>query len=97
MIRPLVGRLVSVGHCHPRAIREHLLQLIRFWVCASGILASNFKGFPANMGLVEPPIQLILSIQTASVSKQRGHGPRMACQMVITSRILKHQNPIWSN
>ena len=81
----------SAGAC------PHLLQLIKLWVCASGILASIFRDFPADVGPVESPIQLILPIQTASASKQRGPGPRMARKMVMTIRILKHQNPVLRN
>ena len=77
--------------------RSHLLQVIRLWVCASGILASIFGGFPADVGPVESPIQLILSIQPHRHQKQRVPGPRMARQMVMTTRIIKHQNPVLSN
>ena len=87
--------------CVPRAgqgrPQGHLLQLIKLWVCASGILASISRDFPADVGPVESPIQLILPIQTASASKQRGPGPRMARKMVMTIRILKHQNPVLRN
>ena len=49
----------ATPHPDPSGGQAHLLQLIRLWVCASGILASILRSFPADMGPVESPIQLI--------------------------------------